>query len=245
MPEPKVSVRYLPSSFCLAALLSTLTPVAAQAQIDISGDVAVMSGYVFRGMTNSSENDGTAVQAGLVATSEAGLYAGWWASNLGYGTADLATTVENNVYAGVSGTLGGLSYDVGALYYWYMDDADASGVEPYLGLSAGPVELGLYYMAQDVSWSNQGDMYVTLGTGVEFRDGFSAALQANYGRYHDRGKYIAGTAKSASFRGIELTLEKAFVELPAKMFATYIVGGKDRDGISQQDKVIVGVALAF
>lgn len=220
-------------------------PAYAQSDIEISGEIAVLSGYVFRGITNSPENDGTAVQAGVEAATGAGLYAGWWASNLGYGTDDLSTTVENNFYAGVSGEIGGVGYDVGALYYWIMDDSDASGIEPYLGLSLGPVDLGVYYMAEDVSWSNQGDLFFTLGTGMELRDGFSVAAQASYGNYEDSGKYIASTGKSSTFRGVELTLEKAFDELPAQMFATYIAGGKDRDGVSQQDKIIVGLAVSF
>ena len=228
----------------LTASLMT-APTYAQSDIEISGEIAVLSGYVFRGITDESENDSATVQAGLEAATGAGLYGGWWASSLGYGTEDLATTVENNFYAGVSGEVGALGYDVGALYYWIMDDSDASGIEPYLGLSLGPVDLGVYYMAQDVSWSNEGDLFFTVGTGMDLREGFSVALQASYASYEDTGKYIASTAESSSFRGVELTLGKSFVEFPAQMFATYIAGGKDRDGASQRDKVIVGLTLAF
>lgn len=220
-------------------------PIYAQSDIEISGEIAVLSGYVFRGITNASENDGATVQAGFEAATGSGLYGGWWASSLDYGTAELTTTVENNFYAGVSGEIGSLGYDIGALYYWFMNDSDASGIEPYLGLTLGPVDLGVYYMAQDVSWSNEGDLFFTLGSGMDLRDGFSVAVQAHYGSYENTGKYIASTVKSATFRGVELTLGKSFAEIPAQMFATYIVGGKDRDGATQRDKVIIGLALSF
>lgn len=243
------SAIYTPRSLARYALLAAagLSASLAQAQTDyeVSGDISILSGYVFRGITNTSENDGAAVQAGFAVSGDSGLYGGWWASNLGYGTPDLATTVENNFYAGFSGEAGGLRFDIGALYYWFMDDSDASAIEPYLGIGLGAFDVGVHYLAEDASWGNQGDMYFTLGTGVDLRDGFSASVQVNYASYEGSGKYIATTAESSSFRGVELTLGKALEDLPVNMFATYILGGEDRSGVSQEDKVIVGLSLSF
>jgi uncharacterized protein (TIGR02001 family) len=229
----------------LIAAASTFAMKPAHAQVEISGNIGVVSGYVFRGITSASENDGAAVQGGLDLVSSGGAYGGWWASNLGYGTPGLGTTVENNLYGGYAGESGGLSYDFGALYYWYMDDSDASGIEPYLALSYGGIDFGMHYMAQDVTWSNAGDMFFTLGTGFDLGEGFGLGVTASYATYENSGKYIATTGKSAAFRSLDVSLTKAIAELPAEMFATYIIGGKDRDGNNQKDKIVLGFSYSF
>jgi uncharacterized protein (TIGR02001 family) len=225
-----------------AASLFVVTPTHAQ---EISGNIGVVSNYVFRGITNAAENDGTAVQGGLDLETDSGFYAGWWASSLSYGTDTLNTTVENDLYFGIAGESGDFSYDFGALYYWYMDDSDASGIEPYLSIGFAGVDFGMHYMAQDVSWSNQGDMFFTLGTGFELAQGFNLGIVASYATYENSGKYIEETGKSSAFRSLDLTLSKAIAELPAEMFATYIIGGKDRDGFNQKDKVVIGFTYSF
>jgi uncharacterized protein (TIGR02001 family) len=228
----------------LIAAASTFAVKPAQAQ-EISGNIGVVSNYVFRGITRAAENDGAAVQGGLDVEVDGGFYAGWWASNLSYGTPGLDTTVENNLYFGTSGESGDFTYDVGALYYWYMDDSDASGIEPYLSIGFAGVDFGMHYMAQDVSWSNQGDMFFSLGTGFELGQGFDLGVVASYATYENSGKFIPTTGKSSAFRSLDLTLSKAIAELPAEMFATYIIGGKDRDGINQKDKIVLGFSYAF
>lgn len=234
------------SSTALMAAASIFAIKPAVAEVEISGNVGVVSGYVFRGITSTPENDGAAVQAGLdLTSSESGFYAGWWASNLSYGTPDLSTTVENNFYGGYSGEAGSLSYDVGALYYWYMDDSDASVLEPYLKLSFAGLDFGMNYMAEDASWSNQGDMFFTLGTSFDLGQGFGLGITGSYATYEDSGDYIPATVKSSAFRSLDITLSKAIAELPAEFFATYIIGGEDRNGIDQEDKLVFGFTYSF
>ncbi|MDO9475554.1 MAG: TorF family putative porin [Pseudohongiella sp.] len=230
----------------LMAAASIFAVKPAHAEVEIAGNVGVVSGYVFRGITNTPENDGAAVQAGFDLTStESGWYSGWWASNLSYGTPDLSTTVENNFYAGYSGESGGLSYDFGALYYWYMDDSGASVMEPYLGLSFGGLDFGMKYMAEDATWSNQGDMFFTFGTSFDLGEGFGLGVTASYATYEDKGKFIPATAESGAFRSLDITLSKGIAELPAEFFTTYIIGGKDRNGTDQEDKLVVGFSYSF
>lgn len=230
------------TALIVAANTFAVKPVQAQ---EISGNIGVVSNYVFRGITRAAENDGAAVQGGLDVEIDGGFYAGWWASNLSYGTPGLDTTVENNLYFGTSGESGDFSYDVGALYYWYMDDSDASGIEPYLSIGFAGVDFGMHYMAQDVTWSNQGDMFFTLGTGFELGQGFGLGVVASYATYENSGKFIPTTEKSSAFRSLDLTLSKAIAELPAEMFATYIIGGKDREGVNQKDKIVLGFSYSF
>ncbi|MBU2098139.1 MAG: TorF family putative porin [Gammaproteobacteria bacterium] len=230
----------------LMAAASVFAINPAYAEVEIAGNVGVVSGYVFRGITNTPENDGAAVQAGLDLTStESGFYSGWWASNLSYGTPDLSTTVEHNFYGGYSGESGGLSYDIGALYYWYMDDSDGSVIEPYLGLSFGGIDFGMKYMAEDATWSNQGDMFFTLGTSFDLGEGFGLGITGSYATYEDSGDFIPATAESGAFRSLDITLSKAIAETPGEFFVTYIVGGDDRNGVGQEDKAVFGFSYSF
>jgi uncharacterized protein (TIGR02001 family) len=212
----------------------------------IDGNVSVVSDYVLRGITTpGTESDGPAVQTGLDLTGANGFYGGWWASSLGYGTDNLATTVEHNFYAGFGGEANGFTWDVGLLYYWYMDDRDSSGFEPYASIGYGPVALTAHYMAEDVAWANQGDIYWTLGTEFEVGRGFSLGLVAGFSMYENRGDFIESTGKNSGFRHIDVTLSRQIGDTPATMFATYVIGGEDRDGLNQRDKVVLGFSYDF
>ncbi len=230
-------------SMLAVALCAAALP--ARAQFEISGNIGVVSDYVLRGITAATESDGPAVQGGFDLDTDIGLYAGYWASSLGYGSDNLTTTVENDFYAGYAGEVGMFSYDVGLTYYWYMDDSDSSGFEPFISLGVGPVALTTHYLAQDVSWGNQGDIYWTLGADFDLPYGFNLGLLAGYYTYKDSGDYIASTPESSAFRHLNISLSQQIVGTPVTMFATYVVGGDDRNGISQEDKIAIGFSYAF
>lgn len=226
-----------------AAAFTTAAP--AHADYEISGNIGVVSDYVFRGITAATESDGAAVQGGFDLEADNGFYAGYWASNLGYGSDNLTTTVENDLYFGFGGEVGGLAYDAGVLYYWYMDDSDASGAEPYVSVDVGPVTLGAAYMAQDISWSNQGDIFWSAGTGFDLGNDFALDATLGFYTYEESGKYIPSSAESSGFRSLDITLSKALADSPASMFATYILGGEDRNGMDQEDKIVIGFSYGF
>lgn len=229
----------------LVLAVSTFAAKPAHADYEISGNIDIVSDYVFRGITEATESDGPAVQGGLDLEYDTGLYVGWWASSLGYGSDNLARTVENDLYFGFAGESGDFSYDFGLNYYWYMDDSDASGFEPYASVGVAGFELGAAFMAQDISWSNQGDIFWSLGYGFDLANDFSLDLTAGYYTYSDSGDYIDSTANSSAFNSLELTLTRDLADTPASMFATYIVAGEDRDGNSQTDKIVLGFSYAF
>ncbi len=157
----KMKHKVLSTAVASALALGALAP-AAQAEVSLSGNIGVVSDYVLRGITAATESDGPAVQGGFDMEHSSGFYAGYWASSLGYGSDNLTTTVENDFYAGFAGSAGEFSYDIGAIYYYYMDDSDASGGEFVAGIGWGPVTLGMKYLLQDVTWGNEGDIYWTL-----------------------------------------------------------------------------------
>lgn len=105
----------------------TLAPLSAQAKMDnfdaeISANVGFVSQYVFRGISQSDEN--VAIQGGFDIAHGTGLYAGVWGSNVDFNDGDEAS-IEIDIYGGYGGSVGNISYDIGAIYYAYPG-ADSS-----------------------------------------------------------------------------------------------------------------------
>lgn len=147
-----------------------LTAVAASAPVlaadeptpafKVSGSVALVSDYRFRGVSQS--NNGLAVQGGLTLNHESGAYGGFWASNLaGWGTFG-GPNLELDLFAGYKFPLGGGALDLGGTVYQYPGGASKTTFfEPYAKLSgtAGPVSLtaGVAYAWSQTAlgnWSN-------------------------------------------------------------------------------------------
>lgn len=132
-------------------------PLAAQAQsapndtiqaigapaLTVSGAATITSDYRFRGVSQSDRE--MAVQAGITATHQTGLYAGIWASNLaGWGSFGGAN-MELDLIGGYKASLGhSASLDIGLTWYMYPGGADKTDfAEPYIKLTGttGPATL--------------------------------------------------------------------------------------------------------
>ncbi len=151
-----------------AALLAAIAvPAAAQEEappkpVTVSGSVAVVNDYRFRGVSQSDRNP--AIQAGFTVAHESGFYVGTWGSNLaGWGTFGGAN-MELDLIAGYKTPIGGGTLDVGATWYMYPGGFDNTDfIEPYVKLSgtAGPVSLtaGVAYAPKQEAlgaWYNNG-----------------------------------------------------------------------------------------
>ncbi len=130
----------------------------AEGPITVSGGVALVSDYRFRGVSLSDKD--FAVQPTITITHESGLYVGAWASNIADNTGD---DVELDIYAGFAGG-DAVTYDVGATYYVYpgvsaINYAELTGK---LGTTVGPVTLGgiLAYAPSQDGTGNQDNIYV-------------------------------------------------------------------------------------
>lgn len=123
----------------------------------VSGSVALVSDYRFRGVSQSDKE--MAIQGGLTVTHESGLYAGTWASNLaGWGTFG-GSNMELDLYAGYKLPVGGGTLDVGLTWYMYPGGASNTDfAEPYVKLSGtlGPVSLlaGVAYAPKQEALGN-------------------------------------------------------------------------------------------
>lgn len=108
----------------------------------VSGSVALVSDYRFRGVSQSDKQ--IALQGGITVTHESGFYASTWASNLaGWGTFGGAN-LELDLVGGYKRPLAGGTIDVGLTWYMYPGGAALTDfAEPYVKVSGtlGPATL--------------------------------------------------------------------------------------------------------
>jgi uncharacterized protein (TIGR02001 family) len=147
------------------SLTDEFSSVGGESGLELSGNVALVSDYRFRGVSFSDGD--IALQGGIDLGHSSGLYAGTWASTISGGS-DFGE-LELDVYAGWSGDVSdGVTLDVGLLYYIYPT-GDAPGVdtdyfEPYasIGTTLGPVgaTVGVAYAWEQDSLGGGDNLYL-------------------------------------------------------------------------------------
>ncbi len=231
------------------AIGALATPAAVHA-MDLTGNISVLSKYVFRGNTATPENEGAVVQGGLELGMDSGIYLGWWGSSLGESYApgdDDAGAFENDFYAGWTGNFGPVAASAGLLYYYYVGSSDSDTLEATATLGYGAFELGLNYMLTDADWSNAGDTYLTASYSFGLPYKLTLSALAGYYIYSDNGDFEEDltTTEGDAFRHLDLTLTAPVGNTGAEMSVTYTVGGKLRDGTDLGNTMILGLSYAF
>ena len=140
---------------------------------EISANVALVSDYKFRGISQTSED--AAVQGGFDASFGPGFYIGTWASMVDFGDSNETGSygyIESDYYAGWAHSIGDTDcgVEVGYMYYDYPGDTvDPEGdyQEFYLGGSWKDLALKVvysddYYAETDEFWYVSGDYSFTL-----------------------------------------------------------------------------------
>jgi uncharacterized protein (TIGR02001 family) len=107
-----------------AATLSLAILSAPALAVDVTGNVGVVSQYIYRGIPQSDGK--AAVQGGADAAWDNGLSAGTWFSSVDNGTDN---GIEGDLYGGWGGTTGDFNYFVGGTYYTYTDNWDEDYAE--------------------------------------------------------------------------------------------------------------------
>lgn len=162
----RTSIKALLASTLLAAGLASAPAFAQEAapsDFTISGNVAAVTDYRFRGLSLSGGD--FAVQGSIGVSHSSGFYVGAWASSLEdspvYGSTEL------DVYAGWTGAVTpGVTVDAGLLYYVYPngDVGKANVYEPYASVSTtvGPVgaKVGVAYAWKQDSLGGDDNLYV-------------------------------------------------------------------------------------
>lgn len=211
----------------VAGAFTTAAP-AALAEGEFSGNVALTTDYVWRGVSQNNENP--AIQGGFDYASDM-FYVGTWASIVDFGGANM----ELDLYGGFAGeTEGGLSWDVGVIGYVYPDADDLDFVELYGGLGAtlGAVDVGGYvYIDPDNET-----------TYVDFTAGFSATetlgFDASVGSYLDGGD---GFVEEFTNYSLGATLSTEYVDFDLRFW------GNDGDtfGDVGDERVVLTVSRAL
>lgn len=150
---------------------------------EFSGNVTLVSEYVFRGFTQTNEDP--AIQGGFDWDSGAGFYLSTWGSNVNFGDGDEAS-VEIDIYGGYAGEIDNFTYEVGFIYYWYPGAAGALGYdfwEAYgsvgYDFGAAAISVGLAYTPKNFGNTDDG-LYFQSGISVPVTDMFSVNANLNY-----------------------------------------------------------------
>jgi uncharacterized protein (TIGR02001 family) len=195
----------------------------AEGPITVSGAIAVVSDYRFRGVSLSDKD--FAVQPTITISHESGFYVGAWGSNIAENPGE---DLELDLYAGFAGGEG-VTYDIGVTYYLYPGFSDANYAEfiGKLGTTVGPVTLGgivAYAPSQDGTGNTDNfyvgstaslgipDSPITLNASLGFEDGafgdnkldWSLGIAAEVegftlsASYVDTNRFVGGLGKAGA-----------------------------------------------
>jgi uncharacterized protein (TIGR02001 family) len=165
----------------------------------VSFNVGVTNDYRFRGISQTRMKP--AISAGADYThNPTGLYVGTWGSNVEWlkdNTGDLSdASLELDLYGGKRGEIGGFSYDVGAIRYYYPSNKfhlarypSANTTEVYGQVGYGPVYIKYSQaVTKFLGWARSpgantdttGSNYIDIGANQEIKDGY--ILNLHYGK---------------------------------------------------------------
>lgn len=254
------------SAIAVAAALLAFSPLAGA---DLTGHLDLVSKYYLRGITttylpealgnaggDAPEADGPALQGGLDYSHSSGLYLGYFFSTLTYSYKsfnDQGVSTEQDVYGGYAGKVGDFGYKLGLTRYQYVPGFHSTGLETLVGVSYKEFGANAQTLLDDVTFGNKGDTYwtFTYNTPLPSDFGFNATL--GYYTYGKTGEFInkdgsaeAAGAKvdSSAFRHLTLGITYPFMKnLTGGL--NYIVGGKNRFDVDQDNKVWGSLSYTF
>ena len=126
----------------VSTILATVaTPVLAQSEHPIAGNLALVSDYRFRGVSQTYNQP--AVQGGFDYGSSAGLYGSAWGSNVSGNQFLNGASLELDLYGGYRLTAGQVGLDLGMQYYWYP--SARYNIDPGNDYNTAEVYLGARY----------------------------------------------------------------------------------------------------
>jgi uncharacterized protein (TIGR02001 family) len=185
--------KLLPAAIA-TGLVAGFTVPAAQADMEISGNVALTSDYRFRGISQSDES--IAVQGGFDLGWDNGIYIGTWGSSVDFDTngSGFDGSLELDYYIGWASDIGdtGVSIDVGYLYYDYPGDDDVEGdyQELYASVGFWDVTLGMAY-SDDYYGETDTFFYYYADYSFGFAENFSLDFHVGYNDLEKNGGFLA------------------------------------------------------
>ncbi|HWK53584.1 MAG TPA: TorF family putative porin [Hyphomicrobiales bacterium] len=221
---------------------------------DLTANASITNNYLWRGLTQTMNEP--AVQGGLDLSSDSGLYAGTWISNVEFDPGDVFS-YEHDMYFGFAGESGGFGYDVGYLYYNYDSNASFDFGELYLTLSFGNFSLSGNFLTNTEADEAPGQdfsafetYYLAGGYTIPLASGAEISLHLGY---HDGDFAEAFNGVTDSYFDFNIALAKdGFTFMVSK---TSLGSDDDGDGIedyasmSERDndevKFVVSYGLDF
>ena len=181
----------------MAAVIGLSAPVAAIAADEpaaeswipgsFTGNVALTSDYVFRGISQNNEN--AAIQGGVDWDTGMGVYFGIWGSSVNFKDNSEASA-EVDLYGGYAGTFGdAISYDVGFIYYWYPGAAKALDYDLWEVYGKAGYDFGFAAVNVGIAFSpnyfggTDDAYYFSGGVDVPITDTVSVSGGINYSKY--------------------------------------------------------------
>lgn len=236
-------------ALCAAAATAMFGGSAMAQDFAVTGNVAIVSDYVFRGVSQTAEDP--AIQGGVDVTS--GLfYAGLWASNVDFGT---STDAEVDAYVGVKPELAGFTFDLAAIYYGYIDtptgpDVDYWEFKAAASRAFGPLTVGgaLYYSPEFTG--EVGDaLYYEANAAYAINDSWSvsgAVGQQTYGDLPSSAEYVTWNLGVSWAFAPHLTADLRYhdTEEDYKDAVSSALKGTDYEDIAQS-RIVLGVKAVF
>ncbi len=196
--------------------IAVITPAQAQeaataSPLHLSGNLGIVSQYVFRGTTQTHQKP--ALQGGFDLTHDNGLYAGTWLSNISWisdTNPAASASLEADLYAGWKPALNDwLTGDIGVLHYAYPGSYPAGMTKPdtteiYLGMDAGWIAFKYSYSTGNTfgNTDTRGSSYADLSLTHELLAGITGL--AHIGRQ----RYTGPNASSLSYTDWKLGLTR-------------------------------------
>lgn len=184
----------------------------------ISGQVSLLSDYVWRGLSESNGNP--ALQASVRAQGPLGLYARAMGSTLDYQGADVRADFSGGIR---DTTPSGLGFNVGATAYRF-DVSPLNFEETFIRLRFGPLSAGVYH-----DWQH-GNTYLETGYRVGLGSGIHLVLHGG----HTSGQTVS------SYDDYGLGVDKSWHRFTAGVFVTAI----DRHALSGLHETRVAFVLS-
>jgi uncharacterized protein (TIGR02001 family) len=230
------SKRVLPGA--AGTLLLSLLAVGSANAGELSGDVGVVSDYVFRGVSQSDEDP--ALQAGLSFTFESGFYVGTWASQVDFGT---EADFEVDLFAGYGFTIGdSVEADVQVLRYVYPDDGKLNYYELIGSLTFDGLLTATLAYSDDIYNSGRDGWYTSLAYDFGLPHELTLTPQLGYTKFE--GGVFGGSGES--YVDYSLTLARDFGPVSASLAAIGTnSGGETLFGKLADDRVVLSVSYGF
>lgn len=171
----------------IAAAMTVGAVVAptATAEGEFSGNIALTSDYVYRGVTQS---DGAPMVSGGFDWASDDFYVGTWASGVDFND---GTSTEIDFYAGWTPSAGTVDFDLGVIYYAYPDapdDPEQNFVEVYAGAGTtlGVIDVGASYAYSPEFYGESGTAgYLNLTAGTALGENFGVDVSYGYSDFYD------------------------------------------------------------